>query len=93
MTKTKEKKFWFTVADLTVEGSPHKAAGAHNFTQKYCSHRILREDLQGHMSSEMFHRGAYVAAAWPGRLSEWDCLHGPTKPIFYVHQGGRIERP
>jgi len=87
--KTKNPKRWFTVAYLTREGQPHPAHRHENFTQRYCTRKILMEDL----IHSMIHwsRGAHVAGAWPGQISEWEVLHGNTNPLFYVHADGSIE--
>ena len=88
--KTKKSaKRWFTVAYLTREGNPHAAYWRDNFAKKYDAEKNIAIDL----SLSMIHlpRGAYVAGAWPGQLSEWEILHGETRPLFYVHEDGSIE--
>jgi hypothetical protein len=92
MAKSKRKKQWFTVAYFTAEGQPHPAHQHSNFTRVYRSLDVLLEDLGYSMNHELGHRGAYAAAVWPGELSEWEALHSDVKPLYYVHQGGRVER-
>ena len=94
MPKTKkkgsEKKRWYTIAYLQREGIP--APGHTNFVRVYKSEKILLEDLVYSMSHELGHRGAYVASVWPGEIGEWEALHGNTKPVYYVYQGGSVEK-
>jgi hypothetical protein len=87
---SKAKRRWYTIAYLTREGAPHPAK--RSFEQWYRSETILLDDLSHIMSTEIGHRGAYVAAAWPGQIGEWEALHGKTKPLFYVYQGGKFDR-
>jgi hypothetical protein len=89
--KSAEKKQWFTVAYLTREGIPHPAHHG-NFSRRYQSTRILLEDLVYSMTHEISRRGAYVASIWPGEISEWEALHGATKPLYYVFESGIIEK-
>ena len=44
------------------------------------------------MKTELGHLGAYAVAAWPGQLDEWTALKSDIKPLYYVHQGGRLEK-
>lgn len=90
--RSKEKKKWYTVAYLTREGAPHAAHSASNFSQVYKTETVLLEDFVYSMAHELGHRGAYVAAVWPGEINQQEALHGATKPVFYVFQGGSIER-
>ena len=92
MARSKEKKRWFTVAYLTAEGVPHPAHRAGNFTRVYRTPGVLRADLVYSMTHELGHRGAAAAAVWAGELSEWEALRGPARPLYYVHQGGQVER-
>ena len=90
--KPKLKRRWYTVAYLTREGASHPAHGVGNFTRVYKDEKVLLEDAAYAMSREIGHRGAYVYAVWPGEISQQEALHGATKPVFYVFQGGSIER-
>jgi hypothetical protein len=92
MAKSKRKKQWFITAYFTAEGQPHPAHRNSNFTRVYRSLDVLLEDLAFSMNHELGHRGAYAVAVWPGQLSEWEALHSDVKPLYYVHQGGWIER-
>jgi hypothetical protein len=87
--KSKLAKKWYTIAYLNREGIP---TGRHGqFEQWYRSKAILLDDLSHIMSTEAGHQGAYVAAAWPGQISPHEALHGKTKPLYYVYQGGSVE--
>jgi hypothetical protein len=52
----------------------------------------MLEDLAGSMRDERSHKGAYVLAIWPGEIGEWEALHGNTKPVYYIYQGGSVEK-
>lgn len=65
--------------------------GKAQFEKWYNSKDVLLDTCKRIMQDERFHRGAYVMAAWPGELSEWEAIHGETKPVFYVYQGGSVE--
>lgn len=88
--KTKNPKRWFTVAYLTREGFPCASHWRDNFGQRYCTKKILMEDLSHGMIS--FSRGAYAAAVWPGQITEGEALHGQTKPLFYIYEDGHIQK-
>lgn len=88
--KSKLKRRWYTVAFLTREGAPHPAHL--NFSHVYKDEKVLLEDFVYAMTHELGHRGAYVAVAWPGEISEHEALHGTTKPLLYVYQGGGVQR-
>lgn len=90
--KPKLKRRWYTVAFLTREGASHPAHGASNFTHIYKDEKVLLEDAAYAMSREIWHQGAYVYAVWPGEISQQEALHGATKPVFYVFEGGSVER-
>lgn len=92
MPSPKAKKYWYTVAYFTREGAPHPAMTHANFAQHYTQLKILREDLQRVMSDPRLNRGAYAAVLWPGQLSEWTAIHGDTRPLLNVYEGGRTER-
>jgi hypothetical protein len=87
----KAKKGWYTVAYFTREGNPHPAMRHANFARVYKDRETLLADLVYSMKVEVGHRGSYAAAAWPGQLSEWEAMRGPTKPLFYVYEGGHVE--
>lgn len=86
--KHAEKKAWYTCAYLTREGAP--ARGIHSFVQTYGRASILLEDLSHGMRA--MSRGTHAVGVWPGQLAEWDVLHGPVKPLYYVFEGGQVER-
>jgi hypothetical protein len=86
------KKRWFTIAYVTREGQPHPAHRASNFTRVYRRLDDLLYDLEYAMKSELGHRGAYAAVVWPGQISEWEALHGSTRPLYHVYEGGHRER-
>lgn len=86
--KSSEKKGWFTVAYLTREGTP--ARGIHSFVQTYGRTSVLLEDLVHGMST--FNRGTHAVGVWPGQLTQKDVLSGPTKPLYYVYEGGSVEK-
>lgn len=90
--KPKLKRRWYTVAYLTREGASHMAYRPGNFSHIYKDEKMLLEDAVYAMTHEIAHRGAYVYAVWPGEISQQEALHGATKPVFYVFQGGTIER-
>jgi 3-deoxy-D-arabino-heptulosonate 7-phosphate (DAHP) synthase class II len=85
------KKMWYTVAYLTREGAPHSAHRSSNFTRVYKSREVLLADLVYAMTRELGRRGAYVAAAWPGNLTEAEALRGPTRPLYYVYEDGGVK--
>jgi hypothetical protein len=88
--KSREKKRWYTYAYMTREGAP--APGHFNFVRHYGQASIMLEDLAGSMRDERFHKGAYALAIWPGEIDEWEALHGNTKPVYYMYQGGSVEK-
>jgi len=63
----------------------------YSYMRHWISAETLLADLVHSMRVEVGHRGAYAAAAWPGQLSEWEATRGPTKPLFYVYEGGHVE--
>jgi hypothetical protein len=91
--KSRAKKYWYTVAYFTREGQPHPAHTASNFAQWYGQLAVHRDTLQRVMSSDVLRRGAYAAALWAGQLSPHVAVHGPAKPLMYVYEDGRVERP
>lgn len=87
----KTKKRWYTVAYLTMEGTPHPAWGHYNFTRVYRTRETLLDDLVGGMTRGPGSRGAYVAVAWPGQVTEHEALRGPTSPLFYAYEDGSVQ--
>jgi len=92
-SRSSAKRRWYTTAYLTREGNPHPAHQRYgNFSRLYKTVKVLLEDLPYAMNTEIAHRGAYVFVVWQGELSEWEALHGKTKPLYYVFEGGRVEK-
>lgn len=92
MKKSREKKHWYTVGYVTREGTPAPGHGVGNFVRHYMQLSLLREDVVRVMSGP-FARGAYAAVVWPGQVGQYEALHDPqVKPLFYVFEGGRVER-
>jgi hypothetical protein len=92
MPKNKGKKYWYTYAFFTREGSPHPAHRLRNFTHWHGQLSLLVSDLSGTMRTELGAKGAYAAIVWPGQLDEWTAVHSDKKPVFNVYEGGRVER-
>lgn len=90
--KIKDKKYWFTYAFFTREGELHAAHRLQNFTRWHGQISMLLSDLKNLMSTEAGHKGAYVAAVWPGQIDEWEGLHGSVVPLYYVYQNKRVDR-
>lgn len=91
-TKKSAVKRWYTVAYLDREGAPHPAWRHANFTQVYRTREALLDDLVGGMTrGPGKSRGAYVAVAWPGQLSETEALRGPVQPLLYVYEDGHVQ--
>lgn len=85
MAEAKSRKRWWTLAWLTREGQPHPAHRPENFSQVYKDERVLLADLSYGMTHS--NRGAYVAAAWEGRLTEGQAMES-RRPKFYVWENG-----
>jgi predicted GH43/DUF377 family glycosyl hydrolase len=88
----KSKRDWYTYAFFTREGAPHPAHRTRNFTRWHGQLSTLLSDLAHTMKTEIGHRGAYAAAVWPGQLDEWTAMKSDIKPLYYVHEGGRLEK-
>ena len=82
--KTKPRKRWWTLAWLTREGQPVNRPD--NFSQVYKDEKVLLADLSYGMTHFNPH-GAYVAAAWEGRVGEAEAMR-VRKPKFYVWENG-----
>jgi hypothetical protein len=88
----KSKRDWYTYAFFTAEGTPHPAHRLRNFTRWCGQLSVLLADLSHTMKSDLGHKGAYAIAVWPGQLDEWTALKSDVKPLYYAHQGGRLEK-
>lgn len=83
---------WYTYAFFTAEGQPHPAHHLRNFTRWHGQLSKLLSELGNYMRDEVARRGAYAAAVWPGQLDEWTAMKSDIKPLYYIHEGGRLEK-
>ena len=88
----KSKRDWYTYAFFTREGQPHPAHRLRNFTRWHGQLSTLLADLSHGMRVEDVHRGAHAVAVWPGQLDQWTAMNSDVKPLYYVHEGGRLEK-
>ena len=90
--KTKKKGQWYTYAFFTREGQPHPAHHLRNFTRWHRQLSHLLSELASYMRDPDARRGAYAASVWPGQLDEWTAMKSDIKPLYYIHEGGRLEK-
>lgn len=88
----KSKRHWYTYAFFTAEGVPYPAPRLVNFPHYHGQLSALLADLSHTMKTEIVRLGAHVVAVWPGQLDEWTAMKSDIKPLYYVHQGGRLEK-
>lgn len=91
MSNPSKKSGWYTYAALTAEGVPYPA---HNLEVaiRYMRARedILLSDLQAVSRGPSIPNGGSLAV-WKGFLDHEEAIHGKSKPLCYIHQGGRVE--
>lgn len=87
------QKGWMTYAYLTREGDPDPRHRDYNFKSFFNddSASILHQARTIMRDHPDVNLGSYVMAIWPGDLDEGRALHGPTKPLWYIFQGGIVE--
>ena len=88
----KGKRDWYTYAFFTAEGAPHPAHRLKNFTRWRGQLSDLLSNLAYTMKNDILSKGAYAVAVWPGQLDEWTAMKSDIKPLYYVHQAGRLEK-
>lgn len=85
--KKTEHKQWWTTALFNREGVVIPSPA--NFTQRYCSERVLLEDLAHGMKNFYGPRGVYAVMAWSGQVTEHAALH-VKPPKFTVWENGSV---
>jgi hypothetical protein len=86
-TKKAERKQWWTTAIFNREGALIPLPS--NFSARYCSERILLEDLEHGMRTFHGPRGVYATLVWPGQVTALDALHR-VPPKFTVWENGTV---
>jgi hypothetical protein len=85
------KRGWYTYAVLTAEGKPYPS---HNLEMAFrylrAREEIILSDLKA-ISRGPNMPGGGAISVWKGILDHEEALNGPSKPIYYIHEGGRIE--
>jgi hypothetical protein len=95
-TKAKRPKLsGFTLVFFTREGGLHPAWQADQGTCYMSTEPRLLNELRQYVASSETMRGAYAIGVYAGYHPGYESavmLAANEKPIFYMYEGGRVER-